>query len=555
MNAELNSIERTSQAGTVINVHPADISLTSAGIVGFSWPYNHKEILAFGNALEHELADLLANHQDQKSAIAYKIAAKNYVLSICTCYMGEILSARLKENGQSLNLPKEWKVWGNLLNDMAPPIPFYIDQIKLKKKNGGNPAANRFLHPLVTLKLLKRASIGPRGIKFDGLYLPRFSLAAGNDAIWATQRLPLIELHSQKVKTPVYLCPSLKFFSHVSDGEMASALNVDAVHSSIMGIIQRTFENHGAHYRPHIRDYLDHVLKCYVAFIRVHLARLSKQDLPKRLWTGTGGNLWDVMLRCAVRERGGNVVAHDHGGGVPHLDHPEKGWIEMWSCDRFITYSAEQVKTFEQFMLGWPNLDKALPTVEALEVRPEKSKHIREFARFRKDFLDIRSVRIFSTIYSSEDGRGLPIYPHMAYIDWQARLIGHLKNAGYDVGFKPHPDSRLPAPRSYETMLGANIIETPFDQMDQDFDLYVFDLSNTSVLQAALLTNKPVLVVDFSVMNWRADAKELFERRCGYIQGYYEGNRMMIDWAQLEPQIRNAALRCNNHDFAKKYYF
>ena len=245
----------------------------------------------------------------------------------------------------------------------------------------------------------------------------------------------------------------------------------------------------------------------------------------------------------------------DHGGGVPHLDHPEKGWIEMWSCDKFVTYSDEQVRTFKQFMHGWPNLDKKLPVVESLESRPENSGRIHEFPRFKKGFAGVKSVRIFSTIYSSEDGRGLPIYPHMAYIDWQARLIGYLKDGGYDVTFKPHPDSCLAPPRAYESRLGAKIIETPFDSMDQDFDLYIFDLSNTSVLQPALLSNKPVLVIDFSVMNWREDAKILFERRCGYIQGYYEGNRMMIDWAQLEPQIKKAAERCNDHAFAKKYYF
>ena len=35
----------------------------------------------------------------------------------------------------------------------------------------------------------------------------------------------------------------------------------------------------------------------------------------KRLWTGSGGNIWDLMLRHAVLEVGGEVTGHDHGGG------------------------------------------------------------------------------------------------------------------------------------------------------------------------------------------------------------------------------------------------
>lgn len=543
------------QEYTRINVDPADIVLSADGIADFSWPYNHKEILAFGNALEHGLADLLANHPDQKNAVVYKIAAKNFVLSICTCFVGEILNARLKQKDQTLNLPESWKIWSNILNDAEPPLPFYIDQIRLERKNNNNPVANRFRQPLKTFKLLKRLSLGSQGVKFDGLYLPEFSRTPSDMAIWATQRLPLIEAHAKKENAPVYLCSSLKFFSHITDEEITAAEKVDDIHLSILHVTQTIFNDCGTPLRSHIRDYLGHVLKRYAALIRVHLGRLSQKKLPKRLWTGTGGNLWDVILRCAVKESGGEVVAHDHGGGVPHLDHPEKGWIEMWSCDRFITYSAEQVKTFSQFMHGWPNLDKRLPVIESLGDSSAKPGQIYEFSQYKERGADIRSVRIFSTIYSSEDGRGLPIYPHMAYIDWQARLIGNLKDSGYEVSFKPHPDSRLPPPRSYEAVLGAKIIETPFDKMDQDFDLYIFDLSNTSVLQAALLTNKPVLVIDFSVMEWRKDAKELFEQRCGYIQGYYEGNRMMIDWTQLVPQVKNAALRCNDHAFARKYYF
>lgn len=554
MMQETSIFEDQAQTSLPIDVHPADLDISDQGISGFDWPYSHEEMVAFGGTLEYALADLLSNFPDQSIALAYKIAAKNFVLSVATCFMGEVLVSRLKARGQTLNLPEDWKIWSAFLKDSAPPAPFYLDQIKKHKTASVAPASKHFASLKSTISLLRRATLGVRGIKFDGLYLPQYSLPAPKNVIFATQRLSLIAEHSKIVREPVYLCSSTRFFAPISESDIDKNSPADVLHDKVMGVVHMSFAAHGMKARTHIVSYLDDALKKYVCLIRIHMQRLEDMpDLPRRLWTGTGGNLWDVMLRCAVRKCGGEVVAHDHGGGVPQLNHPEKGWIEMWSCDKFICYGEEQAKTFKMFMKQWPCLDKVLPAVEGLQSTTVSGK-IKEFLKFKEKDFSIKSIRIFSTVYSSEDGRGLPLYPHIPYIDWQSRLIGRLKNMGYDITFRPHPDSSLLPPPAYEEKLGAKIINIPFNQMDQNFDLYIFDLSNTSVLQTALLTNKPVLIIDFGIYEWRADAKELLQQRCGFIQGHYNGSRMMINWDELDQQIKKSARLCNNHAFAEKYY-
>ncbi len=553
MMPELLASEDDLQKCPAINVDPADLDISAQGISNFYWPYSHKEIVSFGSSLEYGLADILSNYPDQTMALAYKIAAKNFVLSVATCFMGEILLHRLNARHETLNLPEDWKIWRAFLKNEAPPDPFYLDQIKNHKTASVSAPLKRFKSVKSVSALLMRASLGRLGVRLDGLYLPKYSLLPPANAIFATQRLSLIREHALLVSEPVYLCHSMQFFYPISEADINSDLSSDTLHKDIMDIVCKLFVSHGANIRPYIISYLGDSLNKYVHAIRIHMDRLRHMpELPRRLWTGTAGNLWDVMLRCAVLQCGGEVVSHDHGGGVPQLNHPEKGWIEMWSCNRFICYGEEQAKTFRMFIGEWPCLDKNPPAIESLKKSSPRGE-IAELKRYKEDDFSIKSVRIFSTVYSSEDGRGLPLYPHVSYIDWQSRLIGYLKGADYDVTFRPHPDSRLPPP-DYETKLDAAIINVPFDQMDNDFDLYIFDLSNTSVLQTALLTNKPILIIDFGIYEWRDDAKKLLQKRCGFVEGYYEGSRMMIDWQELDRQIRHSARLCNNHDFARKFY-
>ncbi|MCI5059464.1 MAG: hypothetical protein MRY79_00165, partial [Alphaproteobacteria bacterium] len=396
-----------------------------------------------------------------------------------------------------------------------------------------------------------------KGLSIDGLKIGKPDNSKLEQAIIATQRLPLISKHAENIKNEIYLHPSVNWFEKITKITLEETANQHdtLIDRQIIEIIKKLYTKRNIELSQTNENYLLEVLKEFICLINIHMNRLSRRDdIPHTIWTGTGGHMWDIMLRSEVKRRGHTVIAHDHGGGVPHLDHPEKGWVEMWACDEFVTYSEEQVKTFNMFKDTWPNLDKDLPEITSFPSTEEKP-DFKTYEKFLNPEPEIKKIRIFSTIYSSEEGRGLPIYPHIPYIDWQARLISHLKESGYEVSFKPHPDSRLSAPKSYKNILDADIIEQSLESMEEDFDLYIFDLSNTSVLQTALFTNKPVLIVDFSVMEWREDAFDLFTKRCGYVKGFYEGSRMCVDWEELTKQVGQAAIKSNNHEFASIYYF
>lgn len=538
-------------------VFPEDLLVTAEGIRNYDWPVSHRDLLDFGQGLEHDLAAFFRGHPDQEQILPYKIASKNFVTTVCACFQGELLAHRLRERNRVLRAPESWKTWPNIFSGNAPPDPPYLAGMYRTQKS--RSLWRRALNPATLRKAVKAIRPGKGGgLQVDGLKLGKPPEGKPGEIIIATQRLPLISRHAGSVEQDVYLCASARWFGPVYGDEAEAALRAHdrLIDRRIMEIIGDNYNTRGIALSAFTKTYLENVLARYVTLIRIHADRLkTRGDIPRLLWTGTGGYIWDVILRCEVRRRGGGVVAHDHGGGVPHLDHPEKGWVEMWSCDEFVTYSAEQVRTFKSFMHKWPNLDRNLPEISCIAESAAAAPSFTVFGKFSSPDPKIETVRIFTTLYSSEEGRGLPLYPHMPYIDWHARLIGHLKRAGYSVSIKPHPESVLKAPRAFADVLGADIVEKSLEGMDPGFDLYIFDLSNTSVLQTALMTNKPVLVVDFSVMEWRDDALALFQKRCGYVKGFYEGSRMCVDWDALEEQIRQAAQKSNDREFASAFYF
>lgn len=538
-----------------IAVNPQDIAISKEGIVDYNWPISHQELLDFGQELEHALAKFFRQYPDQDQILAYKIASKNFVTTICKCFQGEYLLHKSKQNNLQIDLPSDWQVWPRIFSGQAPEKPTYLKPLKDFQKP--KSIFQKALNIKKLIQVLKKTNLEKiNKLEVEGLRLGNIPEENLDNVIIATQRLPLISVHAQNIQENVYLRASQNYFSSVSDEVLTSALSKhqDLIDKHILEIIRTLYSARGLNMFPAIEAYLSDSLKQYISLINIHLQRLDdRKDLPRILWTGTGGHIWDSILRCAVKKKNGVVVAHDHGGGVPHLDHPEKGWVEMWSCDEFMTYSQEQAKTFKNFMHSWPNLDESLPDIIHAP-NANQPVEIKNIEKYLDTNIEIKKIRIFSTIYSSQEGRGLPIYPHIPYIDWQARLIGYLSENGYDVSFKPHPESQLSTPRAYEDVLGAQIIEKSLEEMGDDFDLYIFDLSNTSVLQTALTTNKPVLIVDFGVMDWREDAFEIFKKRCGYVKGFYEGSRMSINWDEMLEQIKQAAQKSNNHEFTSTFY-
>ncbi|MCB9991201.1 MAG: hypothetical protein H6867_07445 [Rhodospirillales bacterium] len=548
-------VHKTEERQTNLKADIDDIALTKEGISDFYWPINPAETTAFGRALIEALVSFFDRHKDQGSEIdLYKIVMKYIVAETCGLFLGDLLRVRLERDAMVLNVPDHWEKWPYLLHKKTPPPPKFLSMLYARKQQGS--LYKKIFQPRRVLSLLKKMQFRPGAMELDGLKVAALTPDILANGIICTQRTPLITAHADQCDEDVIFCRSHRWFSEVNENDLAQAMakRSDAVEDDLISTVRDLYAKWDVTFLPHDEAYMRAYVRDAVASIRVHMERLAKRDdLPRRLWTGSGGNIWDLMLRSVVFDRGGRVTGHDHGAGSGHVDMFVIGHIEFWKCHSFVTYNDVQVREISKAAKGWPVIDGHVPQVESVEGSRPVSILLNE--KFSSPDAAVKKIFLLSTIYDRDRGRSMPLYPDLTYIDWQARLIGRLKEWGYDVYLKPHPESPVMPPAFFEKEFGVKIAQAPFEEIRGQADLFLFDYTYTSVIFPALQSNTPMMIIDFEGMNWYPEAYDLAQKRCSIIQGGYDDhNRIFVDWDDVRQGIKDAVMKCNNHEFVKTYF-
>jgi hypothetical protein len=290
------------------------------------------------------------------------------------------------------------------------------------------------------------------------------------------------------------------------------------------------------------------------ALIALHLLRLRKnpERLPKTLWTGTCGNVWDRMLRLAVREAGGRVSAHSHAGGTPDYVNPVYTASEFLACDEYAAYNEREAELLSRhadprFLL------EPIPEMKIVPVPPLPAPEPKDLGRSKN-----RPAILYlgNFILGREATVSHPFFSDLTAVDWQARLISRLTNAGHEVLFKEHPNNYVPAPEEYASVCGATMIrEGCFEDLLDMGDVYLFDNRSSTTFNVAVKTKKPIVFIDFGLVDFIDDARELLARRCAVVEGRLDAeNRAQIDWDELREAIRRAPELTRDTAFLKAFY-
>lgn len=539
-----------------INADHHTYKITKDGIEDFYWPITHKSMTLFGERFFYQSADVLKNYPDQDQAIIYKFCMKYFIAIAGGIFQSDLLKTRLHEDNTILEVPKEWAVWPyTILNNTAPPHTSFIETLKRRKKN--DPLSKKIQRVIKSLSLLRKMRLSPRILELDGLKVSPMTPHILETKTISTQRTPLISRQAKSSDEDVLYFRSDRWFQFISDDELGISLekNSTEIETILIEIVKSIYAEQQVSSSSFVEMYLRKVLTETAALLRIHYDRLLKRnDLPTRLWTGTGGQIWDLMLRSAVIKKGGHVTGFDHGGGTAHVSIPLVGFIELWACHEFITFNARQALDIQAAAPNWPCLDHMRPIVKSVS---DKSRPPEIF--IKPPFLGltpkIKKVFVLSTLYDQDRGRSFAFYPDLAYVDWQARLLGKLKDWGYDVYFKPHPESRSAPHVDFHDVIDAHIVYDKFEDILHEADLFIIDYTYTSILIPAFLTNIPIILIDFDNLPWHKNAYKLIQKRAALIECEFDQkNRISLDWNHLKSAIDISIEKCNNHEYARAYY-
>jgi len=129
---------------------------------------------------------------------------------------------------------------------------------------------------------------------------------------------------------------------------------------------------------------------------------------------------------------------------------------------------------------------------------------------------EIKSVMVIGypmTPYRPMEEVGLFFYIRL---EFEHRLIKELKNKGYRVLYKAHPDRLNEITGFFEGLVDEFLVE-PFERVWDKADALIYGLTSTSTFGYGLCTNLPITLIDVDGTVWNKRQKKYLEGRVSFV--------------------------------------
>lgn len=519
------------------------------GIKKFFWPISYADILAMRNCLLAALVPFI--HTSVTADVRYgkilQLTAGQFVTEIMAIYQGHILCRECKAAGHSLHVPPQYRYWKAIDEETMPPqSPF------LMSLAAGVPHTS---NQIKTILRKLRWDFALNGLT------PQIALPFNaKHQIMTLTNAVLIHQHAHSISDVVRLSLREDWFPPLAkqqhEGFDYTSLPTEQINfiDSLLDIVNSGFVTTGEGMPEYIAQYIRHWLIKVIDTVGSHFNNLLDRphQIPHRLWTGTSSSIWATLLRSATRHFGGHVTRHDHGNGLAHLDAQYQQLITFNECDEFVTYNDAQATATELTINPSLILQTQRPRIaSAQNFKRPAAKSVLQPPKSSSGL--IHSVMYPATIYDGDRMHLVPLLADVVALDWQVRLFSHLASWNIQVVHKPHPGGQNFAPAQFAEGFGHSTLFEPFEQVKDQADAYIFDIPQSTTFSIALATNKPVILIDLGFFDWVADARELMEKRCRVVRGWFDAeNRVQVDWDQLHAVL---TVQQTEHDtsFVKKY--
>ncbi len=493
------------------------------------WPARDAIAGALVTAARNELAlQTPASH-------ALRILVHSILLEALAIYVSQRIVGRFREEGLQVIPPARARVLRAIAADAAPPRPALL---RFLADGPQRPhrlrAPARLVRDILVQRNIRRRTVATADFQGD---------------IITTTIDPLPEFHAGRVPERVlyrrwhgWFGPQRCTAQHTH--RRLATLAVDAIAAGFATAGETIHAASAAGLRSWIADAL--------ALIEAHVSAAGKAPLPQRLWTGSGGIIWNRMLQWLVRDAGGEVTAHDHGAGLGHIE-PDvfRTIFEYEGADRFATYTVAQADG--QRVALQSSLQILAHPVEIFGVDGGLVAPVYRAARRPVD-APPRRVMVLSSYYFGDVITCEGFVPDLSMLDFEARLISQLQGRGYEVIYKPHPLIVTRPPHDMAAQLGADELSQPSEEAIKTVDVVVLVDPLSTAFSTTLASGCPAVLVDFGLSNLTERARSLLLRRAPIVKaGFNAQNRVQIDWDLLVAGIQ-AATKLRDDSFIDVYY-
>lgn len=282
------------------------------------------------------------------------------------------------------------------------------------------------------------------------------------------------------------------------------------------------------------------------AAIALQVIRLRDGAGESHLLLGSPGDQTGRALALRFRVHGRHVTSVAHGGSLGLFDSPTMAVNEFALSDTFVTMTAGSATLFRRILAAHEPLGGHPVTIVAGSYGAYA--HAMRGGRERLPPRAIRRVMLVG-------------YPHAPWrrpqgaaqfssymVDVEVKLIRALRDGGYTVSYKAHPDRLREAMILFSDLVP--VIAGDLRQHLDSADAFVFSSIRTTAFHFALCTVKPVvgLLVEPDRYPLFSDVRALLARRCALIpltfgdRGFLEFDRSaLLDALAASPDIPDAS--------------
>ena len=264
----------------------------------------------------------------------------------------------------------------------------------------------------------------------------------------------------------------------------------------------------------------------------------SYSKLPKNIWIGTGGDYLSRLFALSSVYKGGESIAFSHSTTPVFSRTKINSLINELAVTSSYVCASKRAKELVGQMLT-KSIRPSLLYVDGDPLfynRKEKKRNGNSKPCVMYASGAIRDLNLGSALLNS-----------MTYLEWQLRLTDLLDSMKIDLMVQPHPEGIFKDLTLTHPLLDKyNQKKRKFENIIGKSDVFLIDSINSSVAGMMLLTNKPVVLIDFGGMmnsyKERLNVKDIIDKRCRVVTVQYNSlnNLPYIDHVQL-----NKALTCN----------
>lgn len=265
------------------------------------------------------------------------------------------------------------------------------------------------------------------------------------------------------------------------------------------------------------------------------------------------GNVASRAVATAAKEKGFKVTGFTHGGSVGIYDNPTLPFLDFAFSDEFVTYTKESMVLFQKINEKHPFLKN-----DRIKIN---SCNDTQFMKLEEKYKNEPLSKSIKTVMLLGYPHNQLRKPHasaglsLMHLDLEFRLINVIRDAGYDVLYKVHPDRVQEVNDVFRDKV--KVVNGYFQNYLHMADAFLFGSIRTTAFSRALCTNKPIIgfIMKDEAFKPFPEALDLLQKRCTLIKTEFDSsNRIIFDRQELINALRQRPEQPNT-EFIEKYMF